>query len=958
MRAAQSSHGYLIQKENRHTWHMPDGRVLSFIGSFLVNIRWPDQRMLKLYYRSERLESVTDETGRNIVFAYTERRASGLSTFQQSRFQTVPGLLESITLPDGSVIGYDYDENRNLSRVRFSDGTNREYHFEDETYQNHLTGLTDRTGIRFATWAYDEYGRGILSEYAEGFRKVQLDYPELSDVYAGGNVQTIVTNSLGQESIYTWRQFNEHSQPQLLSSEGAGCTTCPSTGFAYSYDEVGRLITKTRNSRGTTAGVGDTRYVYDDQGRISEVWRSDELGWERLSERYEYKDNSAQSFRHYTPSVNPDKNQVTETEHDERGLPIKITQRGFAPQVDNTGATTGYTPIERSTHFEYDEGRLLRIDGPREDVDDSISFEWDTQNRITKITPPDGPPMRITKFDSFGRALTFVKGFAAGRSSSPVSVTYNNANRIQSVTQSGRTLRMHYDAEGRVTGIVNRVGREMVLRYGDAGQLVSVEYVGGQSFTREYNDEGRIVEENLIDRYGDMIRSVSTLYDAQGRIASVSRNATVAGIAGINSSVLDYEHDSHNRPIRAVDRASGGSIELDYNAFGDLAGFTGPNDNSIAVGYDAARNSTSLSDSRDNKTQFIQDDFGQVISVVSADVGTSVYEYDAAGNRLRWMNPAGATVSYSWDAANRPVRITSVDGDTLFSYDKHTGLLAETSNSNAIERFSYDNDARLLRHERIIDSRSFVTEHRYDKVGRLIGKDLPDGQSLKYHYYQDGALLGQLRAITRSTMFGLKQEVLLAEIDEDHSDGVSGYIGHNGKRTTRTHASDGRVTRIEVSDTLTLAYRYDSIGRIIGIEENGVNQSYAYSNGLLSAANTLTGSYLFDYDDAGNRTGKSVLLPDGQRSRMQYQYSENRFGNRLLAETTVEEKSSTPLDFNSSGSPLTRGSRRYEYNSDQRPTRVYEHNRLIAEYAYNSFGERIKKVTYRNDRKSVTYFSR
>lgn len=213
-----------------------------------------------------------------------------------------------------------------------------------------------------------------------------------------------------------------------------------------------------------------------------------------------------------------------------------------------------------------------------------------------------------------------------------------------------------------------------------------------------------------------------------------------------------------------------------------------------------------------------------------------------------------------------------------------------------------------------------------------------------------------LRAITRSSLFGLQQEVLLAEIDEDSSDGVTGFIGHNGKRTTRTHASDGRVTRIEISDSLTLGYRYDELGRIIGIDENGIVQSFAYSGRYLSTANLLTGSYMFNYDQADSRTAESVIEPDGQYTHKEYQFSESGNGNRLLAENDLSTHSSTAVSYNDSGSPVSRGDLRYEYNNDQRPVRVYKAGALLAEYAYNSFGERIKKVTYRGDQKRITYY--
>jgi len=114
----------LTTAEGEHRRALPDGRRLRFTGSYLVEIDWPDQRRLTLHYRRQRLISVT--------------------------------------LPDGALIEYGYDERGNLTRPGFADGTPREYHYENDAYASHLTGLTDRTGVRSSTWAYDERGR--LSE--------------------------------------------------------------------------------------------------------------------------------------------------------------------------------------------------------------------------------------------------------------------------------------------------------------------------------------------------------------------------------------------------------------------------------------------------------------------------------------------------------------------------------------------------------------------------------------------------------------------------------------------------------------------------------------------------------------------------------------------------------------------------------------------------------------------------
>ena len=196
MRGSAPNYGYLVQTDTHHEWHLPDSRTLVFQGSFLVRIDWPDQHRLEMFYRGNRLHSVTDEIGRVLRFEYNAG-VSKLKGFDETRFHKLAGHLAKVTLPDGGVIEYDYDNKRNLTRARYPDGSSREYHYESEIWPNHLTGITDRTGARFATWSYDDEGRGISSEHAGGVEKVSFNYPDPSVVAKGEVVETLVTNCTG-----------------------------------------------------------------------------------------------------------------------------------------------------------------------------------------------------------------------------------------------------------------------------------------------------------------------------------------------------------------------------------------------------------------------------------------------------------------------------------------------------------------------------------------------------------------------------------------------------------------------------------------------------------------------------------------------------------------------------------------------------------------------------------------
>lgn len=990
-RAQQSNHGYLTYENERHLWRQSDGRVLTFKGSHLVKINWPDQRELKFYYRYGRLHTVTDETGRVMRFNYSDGLANTLGSYEPTRFTSVDGYLASVTLPDGSEIGYDYDSKRNLTRVRFPDGTSREYHYENENWPNHQTGLTDRTGVRFASWTYDEYGRANSSEYAGGAERVTIDFPELREVAQGHAVKTTVTNSLGHTSTFTWQQDHHATYPQLLSSDGAGCATCPETGFDYSYDDQGRLLSNMRLASGNAKGSGSVSYRYDTRGRISKKIGVDAEGVERTLEDREYENDSHLPVRIIEPSVRPGENRIRTFKYDSNGNTVSITESGWSPIVDDVSRFNGNTAaiesverwqaIERTITREYDDkSRLISINGPREDVDDVLRIDWDEKNRAVAIKSPGVPAITNNAFNTLG----YVTSFSIGNQN-PVTINYNAQNLPEQITQFGRTLELSYDAETRITGYTSPDGAKTTLEYDDAGMLVKIIKPDGSSTQFDLNSEGQSVASQQFNRDGLMIKSVSTLFDALGRVES-SRTEMLSARGNLIAETLQNTYDQNGHRTAVTNNETGRELRMQYNSLGMLASFNEPGAllddeqaqltdvdaeplsarQTTSVEYDAAGNEVALIDRRGNRTVYLKDDFGQILVHHSADTGTTRYQYDAAGNRVQKTDADGDVTTYRWDAASRMIEKQREDALFTYGYDDVHGKLSESVAPATTERFAYDAHARLISHERIIDNQRFVTGFTYDENGRLLRKSLPDGQTLRYHYEEtSGHTRGNLTTITRESLFGFFQETLIDQIDQDTADGTGGYVASNGLRTTHSYAPDGSMSAIDIDRVMQLKYEFDETGRIIGIDANGTMQQFQYSQHGLSSAKSDIAIYRFEYDDMGNRSARSVEGKDGAVSATRYDYVERGYGNRLLSETTLSGdaiSNEEPLLrhdsrlYSNSGATKQMNGFRYEYNSAQRPIMVFDGGKLLAEYAYNGFGERIKKVVYSGNQKKVTYY--
>ena len=540
-RALAPSDGFIGAINKWPTWFLNDGRRIVFKGTFPSKIIYPGGHSFTLKYRgkgaSKHLSQVIDHQGRVLKFHYSEG-STALASFDESPSNNVKlaGHLESVTLPDGGVIHYQYDTDHNLSKVIYPDGTSRIYHYENVGFPNHLTGITDRTGKRFATYGYNDEGRANLSEHAGGAEKVTLEYkiPE----QAGKMGTTIVTNSLGQKSTYTWKFYPRVSQTLLLSSEGPGCSTCPAPNKRYTYNSHFQIETIT-----DTQTNAITHYDYDPQGRVRAITlKTPKKGGgvlEKLIARYEYEGNLPRPVLIARPSVNPDGEHITEIKYNEDQLPVAITEKGYSPNPHDNG----FTPIERTTKLGYTKGNLTTIDGPCEDVNDLITLAYDQNNRLQSLTQAGGQTLKVLAYDVNGHPTQIQKG-----NQSPLTIDYDPAGQIKTIGQRKRKIEYAYDHEGRLTQISTVMGEDKIesiqMSYDEAGRLDSLNDDKGRRIQQIHDSESRPSVTKLMGSNGNVLTTISYLYDAQGRLDK-TQTQNLDG-----DTTTDYQYDESGQLVK------------------------------------------------------------------------------------------------------------------------------------------------------------------------------------------------------------------------------------------------------------------------------------------------------------------------------------------------------------------------------------------------------------------------
>lgn len=238
--------GTLERIANGWQYSAPDGRILEFDQQGRLTATQEHGRKLKISYPSYGIMEVRDDQDRTLSIQ--------MGAYQQPK---------RATSSTGLDIQYEYDTSWRLLSVKkiYRGATSiRKYQYESPVNGNLLTGITDENGIRFATWGYDDKGRAIFSEHANGAERVNLAY--------NADGSTTVTNEYGKKATYRFQVIQ--GIKRITSIEGEPTPNCPYSNSTFTYDDRGLLKTQT-DAKGNL-----TTYAYNDRGL--EVSRTEASG--------------------------------------------------------------------------------------------------------------------------------------------------------------------------------------------------------------------------------------------------------------------------------------------------------------------------------------------------------------------------------------------------------------------------------------------------------------------------------------------------------------------------------------------------------------------------------------------------------------------------------------------------------------------------------------------------------
>lgn len=852
-------------------------------GLLPANINQTSPLIVAYDYRLSRIEEKDSSgslTNRYVLFHY----------------DSSTGRLTDIVDSNGRTVNYTHDGIGNLTVASGPNGSST-YGYTDTNNNHRLTSIDEGQGAYINT--YDARGRVTRQTHGAGV----IDF-EYITVYKKTKMTTTIKDSSGNLLNTQTRtvEFDDNGMLVKLTDTFGNITT-------YVRDINTASILQERQFDIVTGITTTTAFTYDTKENILTKTEAQGTALAKTI-TWTYHPTFSKVLTETIKSVvNPAQNRVITNVYDE--------SKGNLHTSTETGLLGNGTPYSYTTSYEYDaNGRITKIDGPRTDVQDIVTYTYDpVSGFLTSITQPLIGTTTYSNHDGLGNPQN-----VTDPNGNSTTYTYDTTGRVLTVKAPGDSAASQYvyvstgcsscgggGGANKIDYIILPEGNKIDYDYDLYGNLVKISDHAGNSINYTYDSEGNKLTEHIKDSGGSLQKSLSYSYDALNRLKRITNP---------DSSYTEYTYDFRNNKKSAKDPRNN-TTNYGYDELGRLKNVSQPGSVDTLYGYDTNNNLTSVKDANNNTTLYKYDDKGRVYQVISPDTGTTTYAYDPAGNLTSKTDAKGVMITYTYDALNRLTTIDfPTDTDILYSYDtcpNGKGRLCSMTDASGTTSYEYTPKGQIKKEAKLINSFNYVTQYTYDQNGNMKTMTYPSGKVITYNYTNDRAT---------SVLNGAAN--LATNITYKPFGGMNGITYGNGLASSIGYDTQYRLATLTTGTFQNLTYGYDFNGNVTSITPG---KTYTYD--ALDRLATGTGSWGslgWTYDGVGNRQTENANT---------YNYSPST--NKLTSANGIS------FGYDNNGNTISEASRVYTYNQNQRLIQVVD-GAMTAGYTYNGNGQRVKKT--------------